>query len=98
MKNAKTLARPAPRRRAKTLEETRKELVRSRYRRYNFMLTRAEHDLLDELVEQVRNQTGLEMSKSGLVRVAIRKLRGKDIREILLSNGEQRSPHTRKKG
>lgn len=83
MKKGK-LARSSLRgRKAKSVEEARREMVGSKFGRFNFMLTHANNDLLDELVKRIRNETGLEMSKSGLVRIAINKLKGKSAKEIL---------------
>ena len=83
MPKGKKLVRSSLRGRAKTLEEARREMVGSRYGRYNFMLTHADNDFLDEMVKRIRNETGLETSKSALVRIAVNKLKGMSAKEIL---------------
>ena len=84
MAKEKRLTRSSLReRKAKSVEETRREMLGSQYIRRNFVITPEDDYLLEDLVKRIRDETGMEMTKSALVRRAIRRFRGEDIGKIL---------------
>jgi len=70
-------------RKRRSIEETRREMIGSRYVRCNFTLTAGDVEVLEDKVKEIRNKTGLEIGKSGLLRRLINKLKGQSPEEIL---------------
>ncbi len=74
---------PLRERRAREEEKARRRMLGSQYIRRNFVITPADDYLLEELVKRIRDEMGIEITKSALVRKAIHKLRGEDIGKIV---------------
>lgn len=84
MKKGKGLSRSSLReRKVKTTEETRREMIGSRYIRRNFVIAPEDDYLLEDIVKRIRRETGMEITKSAIVRRAIRRLKGEGLGSIL---------------
>jgi len=58
-------------------------MLGSQYVRRNFLITPADDYLLEELVKRVRNEMDMEMTKSAIVRKAIRRLKDIEVKKLM---------------